>query len=185
MTCSYHDSALTTYCNLTCSEKLFAINCVTEENEIPKLKRHCHLRQHIACIETITLFGMCVCVSLFVTICNWGVATIDSVSSIQPEDVWSETKSSVQTYQQNELYPLFGLQFCFRKLLWTTNWGTECETASACKNDKELCCVIKPEFLPMWESSIVWYWECITNVAEISCVFLWALVTRWQCSVVW
>ena len=54
---------------------------------------------------------MCICGPLFVTCRCSGVATTDNVSATQLEDLWSETKPSVQTYKQKKLNPLSLLQY--------------------------------------------------------------------------
>jgi len=51
-------------------------------------------------IERVKLLVLCVCGPLFVTCCYWCVATTDNMPATQTEDLWSETKPSVQIHQQ-------------------------------------------------------------------------------------
>ena len=75
---------------------------------------HSHLSQ---------LFGMTKCfidVNMwppFLTCCYRVVARLESLPDSQPEELWSETKPSVQTYKQTKLYPLSVLQYSVRNSL--------------------------------------------------------------------
>jgi len=121
MNCSCHHCALTTYWYLTCPEKFWAINQVTENIQITSVNKsqspkaaHCVYRESEA-------FVMCVCGPLFVTCCYWCVATTDNLSATQPEELWSETKRTVQTHQQAILNPISVMQYCVLNLHLTSS----------------------------------------------------------------
>jgi hypothetical protein len=78
------------------------------------IKKSGHLTRHIICIARVKFLVTCICGPLFVTCCYWGVATMDYVSTTQIEDIWSETKPSLQIYQQTKLYPISIFQYWVR-----------------------------------------------------------------------
>jgi len=56
-----------------------------------------------------------------------------------------------------------------------------CDTVTAFTNVAVLCCVILSVPLPMWQSSVVWYCQCLTNVAVFCCVISSLPLPMWQC----